>query len=384
MKKIVTTGFLLLALIQVRAEGITFSSESWNQMLQQAKASNKIIFVDFYATWCGPCKHLEREIFTQSELGGYFNEHFISKRIDAEKEELELVGKMNIQAYPTLVFFDPSGEILYRLEGAPEVDHLLRLGKKALNLNGLKNNNSWKTNPDSLAAYLEALATHEPAAAEKIASTYLASLPQEELTKDENWNLLGAYVNDVTNPSWQYPLKYPKLFLGKSIDFASCVEKLAVGVMEKAVAAKNPKLLVSKTDLDLLSRKVQGDSSTTREEFQLWNTMTYLEKIQDYSGYAAKLNVYVRKYNWKESGTLTYYATKIFSGEYGKIAIANATQWAEHALLVDAQNYVVHWVLAIGYGKVGNMSKANASLQKFLKSSQSDPELPNKIYSLLN
>jgi thiol:disulfide interchange protein len=54
--------------------GIKFESHlSWNEILAKAKTENKYIFIDCYTTWCGPCKYMSKNIFTQKEVGDYFN-----------------------------------------------------------------------------------------------------------------------------------------------------------------------------------------------------------------------------------------------------------------------------------------------------------------------
>lgn len=383
MKQILTAGFLLIALGQVRAEGITFSKENWKQLVQQAKTTNKIMFVDFYATWCGPCKQLEKEVFTNAEVGNYFNEHFISKRIDAESEELELVKQMNIEAYPTLVFFDVNGEILYKVEGAPDAAGIVNYAKQASAVFDMKRNNSWKNDIESLKSYLEALATHQPAAAEKIVVEYLRSLPKDDIRKEENWSLLNDYIKDVNNPSWQYVLNNLDYF-SKSYDgLATSIERLATEIMQKAVASKNRGLLTSKNNLDIIVSRLLGDSTTSKDQYTLWNSVVYLEKVEDKVGYANAINTFISKYYWSEAKPLTYYASKILSAAYSVTANANAIKWAERALILDKDNYLTHWVLSIGYSKANNIPKSNLALQNFLRLSKADLQLSEKFNLLM-
>jgi uncharacterized protein YyaL (SSP411 family) len=53
----------------------------------KAKKENKLIFVDAYASWCGPCKLMVKNIFPLKTVGDYYNSHFINAKIDMEKGE---------------------------------------------------------------------------------------------------------------------------------------------------------------------------------------------------------------------------------------------------------------------------------------------------------
>ncbi len=59
-----------------------------------------------------------------------FQQAFISWKVDAEKEEKDLVSAVEINAYPTLVFFDQHGKMLYKHVGALDAEELLSLGKR--------------------------------------------------------------------------------------------------------------------------------------------------------------------------------------------------------------------------------------------------------------
>lgn len=67
-------------------KGIQFTQLEWKKILNKASKDEKLIFIDCYTTWCGPCKLMAKNVFTDSEVGHFFNEHFINVKLDMEKE----------------------------------------------------------------------------------------------------------------------------------------------------------------------------------------------------------------------------------------------------------------------------------------------------------
>ncbi len=113
--------------------GIQFTSISFEEALKLAKKEKKNIFLDAYASWCGPCKMLKKNIFTQKEVGDFYNSNFINMAIDMEQGEgPQLAQKYKVQAYPTLLFINHKGEVIGSALGYHQADEILALGKKYL------------------------------------------------------------------------------------------------------------------------------------------------------------------------------------------------------------------------------------------------------------
>ena len=66
--------------VKATAAGISFIEGDWKKVLAKAKAEKKLIFVDAYATWCGPCKKLQKEVFPDAAVGSFFNKNFINAK----------------------------------------------------------------------------------------------------------------------------------------------------------------------------------------------------------------------------------------------------------------------------------------------------------------
>ncbi|MDR0660623.1 MAG: thioredoxin family protein [Prevotellaceae bacterium] len=135
MKKLLlAVSILCLSATLGLSQGVKFEEGTWAEVVAKAKAENKPIFVDLYATWCGPCKVMAKNTFTDNNVGNKFNASFISYRIDAEKGEgLTLVKKYPIKGYPTCIFVNPSDEKeIYRFMGARTPSELLEEANKAL------------------------------------------------------------------------------------------------------------------------------------------------------------------------------------------------------------------------------------------------------------
>ncbi len=118
---------------QSNQKGIDFFQGSWKEVKNKAAETGKPVFVDAYAEWCGPCKMMDRRVFTRKKVGKFYNEHFINYQYDMEKGNgPKFRKKFRVTAYPTLIYFNSEGKVIKRKRGAMGPQSLLKLGKKAM------------------------------------------------------------------------------------------------------------------------------------------------------------------------------------------------------------------------------------------------------------
>lgn len=137
MQRLIFVFSLALVLFALPAAaqegGIEFEKGSWEEVLAKAKEENKVIFVDAYATWCGPCKYMSYNIFPMKEVGAYYNANFINYKYDMEKGTGPgFANKYKVSAYPTFLFIDGDGNVVHRAVGGRQADALIALGEEAL------------------------------------------------------------------------------------------------------------------------------------------------------------------------------------------------------------------------------------------------------------
>ena len=113
------------------SDGIQFFKGTFQEALEKAATENKPIFLDIYATWCGPCKMLKKRTFSDKEVGDYYNANFINIAVDGEtKEGIELINNYQVNGYPTLLILDNKGKQLTKQVGFVEPHILVNFGKK--------------------------------------------------------------------------------------------------------------------------------------------------------------------------------------------------------------------------------------------------------------
>ena len=106
--------------------GIQFEELSFEEALKKAKKEKKLIFLDAYAVWCGPCKMMDKTTFMSEEVGKVFNKNFINIKIDMEKGEgPEIARKYQVRAYPTMMLINADGKVEKRILGAVRDNQLL-------------------------------------------------------------------------------------------------------------------------------------------------------------------------------------------------------------------------------------------------------------------
>lgn len=115
-------------------KGITFIEQDWDKALKQAKAQKKLVFLDIYASWCGPCRLLKRNTFSDERVGEFFNKTFVNVSVDGEEGVgPQLTQKYGIQGYPSLIVADANGDPVLYTMGYIDTNTLMQFAQAALN-----------------------------------------------------------------------------------------------------------------------------------------------------------------------------------------------------------------------------------------------------------
>lgn len=126
MKKLLIVLLTLVCSTNVFAQGVVFEKGTFTEVMEKAKQQKKIVFIDFYTTWCGPCKVVAETVFPDPAFGECYNSKFINYQIDAEKGEgIDLAKKYNIKAYPSFLYIDADGVVISRLVGGKSIDEFI-------------------------------------------------------------------------------------------------------------------------------------------------------------------------------------------------------------------------------------------------------------------
>lgn len=128
IKRIVTLilGLLPIALFaQKKIEQPFLKFDNWQEVLRAAKNQNKKIFVDAFTTWCGPCKQMDHEVYSEQSVSGYLDSNFIAIKVQMDQTPKDpadiqkwyedakmLMDKYNILSFPSFIFLDPQGQLI--------------------------------------------------------------------------------------------------------------------------------------------------------------------------------------------------------------------------------------------------------------------------------
>ena len=197
MKSLISIITLLMLSFTVFGQGVNFEHLTFDEALAKAKAENKLIFMDCYTTWCGPCKYMTENVFPQEKAGEYFNPKFVCVKFDMEKGEgPELAKRFGVRAYPTFFIIRPDGTMQHTVVGGGEVDDFIARIEKGLNektsldyLNKLYEKG--KMNKKQLIAYQIALLdAYDKAKSTEVSEKLNAVLKDKDKMKKEYWPIM--------------------------------------------------------------------------------------------------------------------------------------------------------------------------------------------------
>jgi len=141
MKRVIVFfGIFLMAFMPVvksqpvnSGHGIDFAHLSLADAFKLAREQHKLIFIDIYATWCGPCRLLKVRTFPNKDAGEFFNTNFVNLSFDGEEGEgRKLFHAYRFNVFPTLVIFDSDGTPLLGTDGYMDPKTLIEFGKEGM------------------------------------------------------------------------------------------------------------------------------------------------------------------------------------------------------------------------------------------------------------
>lgn len=234
------------------AQGVIFQELTLQQAMSKAAdpATPKLIFVDCYTRWCGPCIEMAKQEFPKKVSGDFFNPKFISVKFDMEKGEgIDIAKKYDVKMFPTFLILDAKGEEINRVVGKAGAEEFIEKVKVALN-------------PDNSMAKLKAA-----------------------YEKDKNFRTGLPYAKALYENA-----KDPSVVLSEVFDIAMDHERFSVDYLElalKTVEFGSPffrKLMLDKSSID----KALGTEVTNSMIFDKVRKHMYL--IANENG--AKYNVF--------------------------------------------------------------------------------------------
>lgn len=250
------------------SQGIQWTTGlSWDEVKQKAKDENKYIFIDVYATWCVPCKQMDKNIYPLAEVGKAYNDKFISIRLQADlskdKEDtaswyqekiklqyheyvLKLLKAYNVGSYPTFLFFTPTGELVHRATGGLSSEKFIGLANDALRQKGYVNKiDLFKTgqyeNLDLKELAISAQYAGEDSLAKAIAAVYVQRIDAKELINQDN--LLFLFQFGEKDKKWAREICMPKI---NSLSIEELSNQQAIRFL--MFAARNASLASKVTD----------------------------------------------------------------------------------------------------------------------------------------
>lgn len=204
MKKLFATLLIGASMLTASAQ-TDFRHITFDEALAAAKQENKLVFIDFFTTWCGPCKKMSAQTFPMPEVGDFMNAKFVPLKLDAEKEGAQLAKTYGVRAYPTYVVVDAEGKEVAKfsgyMEGAQFIDKVSAAIDPEQQPERIKARyESGERTPKLVNAYaMQLMEQRDEDAGFKVIDSYFDSLSDAERLNPDNAFLFTVYTINLDN-----------------------------------------------------------------------------------------------------------------------------------------------------------------------------------------
>jgi thiol-disulfide isomerase/thioredoxin len=273
-----------------QTKGIKFLNDTLlSTVLKKSKSENRLIFVDCYTSWCAPCKNMDRLVYPDESVGIFYNKNFVNVKFDMEKGEgIKIKQTYKVEAYPTFLFLNSKGELIFKAVGYVDPQIFVNLGQNAVKSNLIKltkNLDNPKRTPNDIYAFLMANPKYQKK--DSLMKVYYNLITPENRLSIESWTLFDRCVIDLDCDFFDYFIKnrktYEEKFGAKNVRdkiislFTTYIDKYRKDNGKMGKIWNTDSLLVKET----MSRNIESyaieDCTNDKTNRVLWDTLFLLQ-----------------------------------------------------------------------------------------------------------
>ncbi len=302
--------------------GMQFFQGTWQEVLAAAKEQNKYIFVDAFNERCEPCKWMAKNVFPTKEAGEFYNENFISYKLDMEKGEgVDFGKKYKVNVFPYYLYFNPSGELVHRCAGGKSVEKFIEDGKNALdpemNLSAMNEKyDKGERSEKFLYKYAFALSNAfcDQSKTAEVTIAYLDTQKDEDLHSEKNWEIIEKILYNIDSRAFKY-------------------------------LEENREKLAEKYGVENVDKKILKTKIAYNKFFKNWDM------------YAKVASEYVNLSAMNDWELLNNFAWEFYENVNDKTMLKNAETWARKSTELNKNYYNMDTYASVLY-KLGEYDKA--------------------------
>ena len=370
---------------------IVDSSEEWDIILEKAKNSERLIFIDVYTDWCGYCKMMDKDVFSDSEVANYLNDNFVSVKLDAETEFGEnFTQNYKVDGFPTYIFLDKDENLTGSIGGYNKKGSFLKQSKsiqsKSSELPDLKKKyekgNLSKIETAKYALYLK---DSNAELAKVIAGKLLIELNRDDFINSDYTEFFTVFATDSDSDFFDF-VKNNKAEFIQSVSvesFSNYLESvynatLAAAIME----SNNDKLEI--VIQDVLPIYIEDLSELPQAKFV--TKKLYYGNIQDAQGYENVVNNYYKDFG-KDEADFWYNQVYEIVEDFNSVTslMDLSISWLDD-ILEKEEDYETYALYAYAQGIRGdyNDAKNKAEKAKSLARDDEQIEMANDLLEMIS
>lgn len=366
------------------AQGIQFQQGSFEEAQAQAAKSGKMLMMVVLADWMEVCEIMEKDIFTEPEIGAAFNPYFVAWRLDAKLiEGSPFYGGVRILSLPEFIFFDSKGNPQYREKKLHDHDEMLAMALAARNpKNHLKTRDekykSGYREPGFVRQYIVDMdaAGHDMQVPSR---EYLKKIPREQLLETDNWIIALIGVQGIKDPKFQYVIGNKAAFVNQFGE--ESVNGFILGAyrnsLQAACDAQNPTLLAD------CKRVVQQLLGAAAREVILQDELSYHAAGKNWAAYQKTALELFSTYQGEDAVLYNEVAWAFCLHIQDPQMWVKAATWAQKSVALQPESWNYHTLGSLQL-KNGDREAAAASAQKAMELADPGSDAAKEAQNLID